>query len=483
LTVSFRWRLTLFGASVVAAALVVFGWLLYGLLASTQAVDQDKALHARVQDTFNSIDDSSASTLQGTNPQLTGAEDLRKHTDIFVEVLSSSGVVLASTGQIDGKAPAIPANLLQHSGFYGESKATFTPDGGPPLRVDVVPKFNSTRVGQVTLGPVTPADVEWYVVAGQPTSIVSTNLDGIRAFLVISAVPTLLAAFLATWLVTGRALRPLKLVATTAEGIGRTGDVHERLPPNKGGDEIGLLTGSFNAMLDRLAEANQQLATALETQRRFVADASHELRTPLTTIRGNAELLAYGPTIADDVRTAAARDIASESERMGRLVENLLTLARADAGQNLTLTPLNLRPIVEEVVRQAGAVHPEKQISAVGLSDATVNGDQDALTQLCWILLGNAIKFTREGGSIAVSLSQRDGRAELAVADDGPGIPEADLERVFERFFRTDASRSGKGAGLGLSIARWIVDQHGGTITASNNPSAGATFRVSLPAS
>ncbi|HEY4871269.1 MAG TPA: HAMP domain-containing sensor histidine kinase, partial [Candidatus Dormibacteraeota bacterium] len=320
-----------------------------------------------------------------------------------------------------------------------------------------------------------------FVVAGQPTSIQTNNRRGILGFLVISSIPTLLAAFVASWLITGRALRPLKTVVETADSIARTRDLKRRLPPAKRGDEIGLLTESFNGMLERVDAANQQLTLALEAQRRFVADASHELRTPLTTIRGNADLLAHGPTVPEDVREAAAHDIASESERMSRLVEHLLTLAQADAGQNLALAPIALRPIIESVGRQAQATHGDRRIRTVGLTDATVQGDVDAITQLLWILVDNAVKFTKPGGSIELGLQQHDSAGLLTVADDGSGIPPADLERIFERFYQADLARTNKGAGLGLSIARWIVGQHHGTIAARNNNGPGATMTVSLP--
>jgi signal transduction histidine kinase len=234
-------------------------------------------------------------------------------------------------------------------------------------------------------------------------------------------------------------------------------------------------------MLERLETAYQQLTASLEAQRRFVADASHELRTPLTTIRGNAGLLAQGPPLTDEVRVAAARDIASESERMSRMVEHLLTLAQADAGQHLELARVALRPLIESVCRQAQAAHPDRRIRSAGLTDASVNGDQDALTQLLWILVDNAVKFTKPDGCIEVGLQRHESTALLTVADDGAGIPPADLERIFERFYQANGARSNRGAGLGLSIARWIVLEHSGTITAQNNEGPGATFTVTLP--
>jgi signal transduction histidine kinase len=466
--VSFRLRLTFFGAALVALTLLAFGWLVYTLATTTQGTTQDDALKQRAADAQAAIAAAPAGQLNAPGP-LTGAEDLARRTDPFIEVLTSSGTVLSSTGRVGDTAPAVPASLLASAAEHGSALATVDLPGAPSLRL------LATRWARADLG------LAGFVVAGQPTSIQTSNRRGILGFLIISSIPTLLAAFIASWLITGRALRPLKTVIETADSIARTRDLKRRLPPANRRDEIGLLSQSFNRMLEQVDAANQQLIAALEAQRRFVADASHELRTPLTTIRGNADLLAHGPTVPEDVRTAAARDIASESERMSRLVEHLLTLAQADAGQNLALTPIALRPIIESVGRQAQAAHDDRKIRTIGLTDAMVAGDTDAITQLLWILVDNAVKFTRPGGSIELGLQQHDSTGLLTVADDGSGIPPDDLRRIFERFYQADAARSNQGAGLGLSIARWIVDQHHGTIAARNNNGPGATFSVTLP--
>ncbi len=466
---SFRLRLTFFGAALVALTLLAFGWLVYELVANSEPGTQDAALKQRAADALTSISTAKAGELNGTvTPSLSGAEDLQHRTDPFTEVLTSSGVVLSSTGRVGSAAPAVPPTLLD-AAAKGGALATVDPPGSPQLRLYAL-LWTRTDLG-----------LRGFVVAGQPTSIQSENRKGIRGFLIISSIPTLLAAFLAGWLITGRALRPLKTVVETADSIARTRDLKRRLPPAKRGDEIGLLSESFNGMLEQVEAANQQLTVALEAQRRFVADASHELRTPLTTIRGNADLLTQGPALPEGVRAAAAHDIASESERMSRLVEHLLTLAQADAGQHLELAPISLRPLIDSVCRQAQAIHEERRFHNVGLTDATIEGDADAVVQLLWILVDNAVKFTKPGGFIELGLRQLDSRALITVADDGAGIPPNDLERIFERFYQANPARSNTGAGLGLSIARWIVEEHHGTIGVRNNTGPGATFTVSLP--
>jgi signal transduction histidine kinase len=266
----------------------------------------------------------------------------------------------------------------------------------------------------------------------------------------------------ASWLVAGRALRPLRDVAATASEIGRTRDFARRLPARRSRDEVAQLSVGFNAMLDALQGA-------LDAQRRFVADASHELRTPLATIQGNAGMLALGPEVTADVRRAAASDIAGESERMARLTDRLLTLARADSGLELTLAPVELRPLVAEVVRQAGALHPDLQLT-VDASELEVAGDADALRQLLWILIDNASRYARK--SIAVSLHPNAGWARVMVADDGAGVPAADRERVFERFYKGEAWGWRSRAGSRTS-----------TTAASSRPTARRAARASMSTS
>jgi two-component system, OmpR family, sensor kinase len=465
---SFRLRLTLFGAGLVALTLAAFGWLVYTLAANSQATQQDDLLKQRAADALVAIA-SAPPTAFGSfgSASLAKAEELRTRSDPFVEVLASWGL-MSTSARIGDAPPAIPSSVLQAATPSG-TFATVDLAPGLPVRL-YARQWTRPDLGQ-----------SGTVIAGQPISVQATNRKGILGFLVISSIPTLLAALIAAWLITGRALRPLKTVADTADSIASTHDLKRRLPPGSRRDEIGLLSASFNRMLDQVEAANQQLAVALEAQRRFVADASHELRTPLTTIRGNAGLLAYGPEVTDDVRAAAARDIATESERMSRLVEHLLTLAQADAGQQLVLAPVALRPLIESVCRQAQTMHADRMFRSVGLTDATVQADEDAVTQLLWILVDNAVKFTRPGGCIELGLRQQDSTALLTVADDGSGIPPGDLDRIFERFYQSSESRTNKGAGLGLSIARWIVEEHHGTVTARNNDGQGATFTVTLP--
>jgi two-component system, OmpR family, sensor kinase len=270
-------------------------------------------------------------------------------------------------------------------------------------------------------------------------------------------------------------LRPLRQLTGHVEQTGREQDFSRRLPPVPARDDVGRLTAAFNTMMERLQGS-------YAAQRRFVADASHELRTPLTTIRNNAGFLQRHPDAAPEDVAAAVRDIAGESARMSRLVEHLLTLARSDAS-GLDLAPVDLGALVADVCRQAEAQHPDRTFHRVVTPAPPVHGSVDALTQLVWILLDNAVKYSAAGGNVWVTLTQRGDRAQLNVTDDGTGIPPGAERQIFERFHRGDEARTGPGAGLGLAIALSIVDAHGGTIVAANNATGGASFVADLPLS
>ncbi len=438
---SLRARLALFGAGVVALALLIFGLLLYALLSRAAVTNQDDALRTRAQQAASSLPVLAA-------PQAPIVPiDIRSSPDVFVEVLTPDGSLAYTTGLLDGSPPAAAPSLLDQARRH---RGAFATQGS--LRLYVLPYGGG------------------YVLTGQSTRVVQSNVSGIVVFLVISSIPALAAALIASWLVAGRALAPLKATAVAAEEIGRTRDFGRRLSATAGRDEVAVLAASFNGMLTRLQDA-------FESQRRFVADASHELRTPLTTIRGNAGLLA-SRELDPQTRRAAASDIVEESARMSRLVDSMLTLARADSGLQLALTAVDLKSMVDEVCRQASGMHPETQLSVV-TEQASVDGDEDALRQLLWILLDNAFRYAR--AAVEVGLHTEDGWARLVVGDDGAGIAAGDRVRIFERFYRADTARTGSHAGLGLSIAQWIVAEHQGRVIAGDAILGGAAFLVDLP--
>jgi signal transduction histidine kinase len=388
--------------------------------------------------------------------------------DAFVMVLAEDGSVLRATGEV-----SVPVDVLATARQAGRAATSVPVVGGEPnetVRVQVRP-WSRPDLG-----------LSGYAVAAQTSRRVAQDRAGLFVLFAVSGLITFVAATVAVWVATGRALRPLGQMAMMADDVGRSADLSRRLPAVTTKDTVGRLTTSFNSMMDRLQDAYARVASALTAQQRFTADASHELRTPLTTIRNNAEFLLQHPDARDEDRAAALRDIAGESVRMSRLIENLLTLARADGGLQLRREPVDVGAIAEAVCRQASGLHPQRDISFAATPARAVAGDQDLLTQLAWILLDNAVKFTSDGGHVWVAVTQRGAVVQLTVADDGTGLPPGAEQRIFDRFYRADSSRSGAGAGLGLAIASWIVTSHRGAVVAANNDRGGATFSVDLPA-
>jgi signal transduction histidine kinase len=458
-----RARLALLGALVVAVTVIAFSSLMYYSISSSLMKQVDSNLALR--------NNSSGGPPQGGGPERQPSNafeqvNLATSGDTYVEFLDSTGAVRFCTGFLDGKSPTIGSEVLQSAGntvVY----ATVMPKPTVPVRVAV---RRNTHDGEVS-----------YVVAGQSLLPIENQLAGLRLSLALGTLLALVGASVLSWLVAGRGLRPIEHIASAAEEIGRTQDLSRRIPEPRSRDEVNSLARSFNGMLERLHVAYTSVEGALEAQRRFVAAASHELRTPLTTIRTNAQILERHPDAAPDVRDEAVADIASESERMQRLVSALLALARADSGGELSRAEMDLGQLSQTVARQARRNYPGREISLNAPQHLAYVGSEDGLRQLLWILIDNAAKHTPASASISISLGESAGGLDVEVADKGPGIPAADLGRIFDRFYRSDPARSGDGAGLGLSIASWIAKQHGGSIEARNVDGGGATFTVRLP--
>jgi two-component system, OmpR family, sensor kinase len=459
---SIRARITLYGLAIVLTVLTCFAGAIWGLVAIGLPGGQDRRLQARAQEAGHAVDTAAAdqfATSRPLAPVLPATDD-----DVFVVVVDSTGAVLSTTG---GLRPAIPAALLTEARRTGTARATVAIDG-VPVRVCVQPwhRPDLSRDG--------------FVVAAQPLRRRDSDLAGITAVLVVAALLTLAAAAVAISLVVRRALRPLRELTATADEIGRSPDRTRRLPPAVRRDDVGRLTASFNGMLDRLEDAHRRTAAALAGQQRFAADASHELRTPLTTIRNNAGFLLAHPDAAAEDRQSALADLAAESARMSRLVDDLLVIARGDGGAPLSPSTVELGELVPEVCRKAGARHPDRRLHC-SAAPCVLWADAEALTRLLWILLDNAVRHTGPDGQIWVTVSPTGpGSATLQVSDDGEGIPPGELSRIFDRFHQAEPARRHGGSGLGLSIAAWIAHAHRGSISVANNDRGGAVFTVVL---
>jgi len=330
-------------------------------------------------------------------------------------------------------------------------------------------------------------------------------LSVLHLILLFSLLAALAAGLLIGGPLTSQALQPLTRMAQVARRIA-DGDLSQRVRLPHGGDEIGQLTDTFDEMVSRIEQAFGAQAASEERMRQFIADASHELRTPLTSIRGYLDVLLRGakddPATADEVLRATRR----EAERMTRLVNDLLTLARLDAGRPLELQPLDLIALAGEAVDQARILAGEREVTlrTDGAGRLIAPADGDRIKQVLLILLDNALKYGRPGpdGRVQVSVWRTPQFAQVSVSDNGPGIPASDLPHIFDRFYRAQRSaqhrrmstppdapaRQGQhaasqrdGTGLGLPIAQAIARAHGGNLAVQSQEGAGTTFTLSLP--
>jgi signal transduction histidine kinase len=431
---------------VVALALAGGGLILVLLVHRSLVGSVDAAESARARDVAAL---ATSGRLQGTVAS-TGEESS------VVEVLSPAGVVIAASANIIGDAP------LLASPPTGRAVTVLTRSG--------LPIGDPGQAFRVLARPVAlPDGPGWIYVA---TSMEQVDLTTARLALLLTAgLPVLLlVAGLATWRAVGRALRPVEQIRSSAASIGGA-EPGARVPVPPTGDEIARLADTMNGMLSRIE------AAALR-QREFVGDASHELRSPLAALQTELDVAAAHQS--DDLPAELLGRLSGQTRRMAELLDGLLFLARADEGATQRVNePVDLDELIlaeAARLRAAGAT-----VSVIGPDAARVRGSHHDLARLLSNLGDNAMTHARS--SVTLSLRVQAGVAVMTVADDGPGIPEADRERVFERFIRLDEARSrtatGGGAGLGLAICKQIVQRHGGQITVEGG--AGARFVVTLP--
>ena len=321
------------------------------------------------------------------------------------------------------------------------------------------------------------------VVAGasvRPAQLAPSEL--VRTMLVVAPL-VILVSIAGGYLIAGRTFRPLDRIINEVEAITDGRSLHRRLVLEEGFDELSRLTATLNAMIGRLE-------TSFSGLRRFTADASHELKTPLSVLRADVERAMTASSHNEQL--VALEEALRETTRMADLVESLLTLARADEGRfDLHREPVELEPLVREVFETASILGEDAGLTVEmpAMHEATVMGDRPRLRQLFLNLVTNAIKYTPRGGRVDLSLTRGDGVVTFVVRDSGVGIAAIDLPHIFERFYRADRVRSRAtatergGWGLGLAISQWIVQAHGGQLTAVSRLGRGSTFTVTLPIS
>ena len=402
-----------------------------------------------------------------------------------VYVLDQDGNVLYSIAGADQQAENEPVL----TGWDSEKVKKYHETG---TTVNSRTGSNDWRIMPISLESSTNGQASSMVIAlplKQTNQVVA--LVGVLTF--AFGLATLAAAIALTWVIVTRTFEPLARVEQTAAKIA-AGDLSQRIEDYNPSNEIGNLAISLNTMLAQIESSFNAQAKSEAKMRRFVGDASHELRTPLVSIRGYSELYRQGALPNDEAVATAMGRIESESKRMGQLVEDLLTLARIDERRESKLAPFDLFHLAVDASNDAYATSPDREVSLVGLTDdvaptsAPVIGDESRMRQVVANLLTNAMRYTPAGTPLEIAVGVREDvpgypLSVIEVRDHGPGIHGEDRERVFERFYRTDTSRSREtgGTGLGLSIVAAILEQHDGSVHIEETPGGGATFVISLP--
>ena len=324
------------------------------------------------------------------------------------------------------------------------------------------------------------------VVVAQSFEDIDRTLLRLQGLFILIGLVMILFIALASRKVITVGLRPLATVEATAERIAE-GDLTARLPDIKPNTEVGRLVNTLNMMLGRIEESFAARVDSESKLRRFVADASHELRTPITAIRGFAELHRQGAVTGEEKTKELIGRIENESKRMGSLVEDLLLLARLDQSREMKAEPVNLSKLVSDAVESARAAGPNHSVNFSN-SDEEIYalGDNDRIHQVVANLLANARTHTPAGTKIDVSVIQSEDGVRIRIADNGPGLSERDQSRIFERFYRADASRvrtDGEGTGLGLSIVDAVMRAHAGQVSVESELGKGAAFTLFFPIS
>jgi two-component system OmpR family sensor kinase len=462
-----RARLTLWYVSVLALILLLVGGLIYVLLA--------RALYARIDDSLQSVVQIAMTSLANDLAEGQDMEDAARSTAAelssrrqMVAIYDPTGRLLAEEGRDEHLTFALPP------------PSTIPTDDVLFRTAGEVKDTDDRHRLALRLVTIPPTNTRYIVVVGNSLEPTDEELESLREILGYVVPIALIVAGFGGWFLARQSLSPVVAMAERARRMG-VGNLSGRLPVVNPRDELGRLAETFNDLLGRLEASMTQ-------QRQFMADASHELRTPVATARTAASVALQQPRRDERDYRETLAIVEQQTIRLSRIVDDMFTLARADAGNHpLHLTPMYLDEVVEEVVRAARilAVAKEVSVQAATAPSAAFTGDEDLIRRLIVNLLDNAIRYAPRGSTVHAALEETPAGYSISVSDQGPGIPPDVQPHIFERFYRGDAARArsqSDGAGLGLALTRWIATVHGGDVTLTRSSDAGTTFTVQLPA-
>ncbi len=452
-----RVRLTLLYSSLLMAIITVFGIAVFGIMDRTLRMQVDHNLH-------RALDDIEPEVLAIFNER---GELVYSPVLWQLDTFRSPGMYV----QLMLPDHEYPHNLTQSLGTYHAPLDSATIQADSETYSSVI--INRTSLRIITRPLIINSEVVGVLQAASSLETIEAATERLlRILLVGSLVALIFSVVLGNWLAS-RALSPISKITDTAQAIVAAEDLSRRIDDEGTQDELGSLITTINRMLERLENL-------FHTQRRFVADISHELRTPATAIQGHVELM---QRVGHDPESLHA--ITKESGRMSQLVNDLLLLAQADAGRlALAIAPVELDALLLKMFGVAQELSEGSvRVTLAAMCPVIVEADEERLKQLLRQLIVNGLKYTPAGGKLTLSMRHEPNYVEISVSDTGSGIPEDHLPYIFDRFYRVDKARSrhGGGSGLGLSIAMWIAEAHGGTLTVNSQKGEGSTFVLRLP--
>lgn len=456
-----RWRLSLWFTLVLSGILFISGLITNSLLESYLNNEIDNNLNvytARVHGTLHPDQVPEPVDFNVIHSRLPAISEFSS-PGIYVQIIEKDGTVLVKSDNLGNQELPTDPVLIQ-DGLNGIAGSKDLPAGdGAMVRIRVSPLYLQDRIVVLEVG--------------QSLKTLETTMNRVKLALIGGVLAALLLSSLLGYTIVRNTLSPVQRVTRTARGIEESSDLGSKVNYNGPNDEIKELANTFDRMIGRLD-------IAFQSQRRFVADASHELRTPLTIIRGNLGLLKRN--LDKEARQESIQAIRTETERMARIVDDLLVLAEVAAGQGKKQDRVSLEEVLVDGLTRAQQLAGNRKIVLGRHRDLSVNGDINQLKQMLCNLVDNAVKYTPEGGSVTLSLVQEGEWARFDVSDTGIGIPPEHLQHIFERFYRVDKARSRTqgGTGLGLAIVKETVEYMGGHVSVSSEPGKGSTFTVWL---
>jgi heavy metal sensor kinase len=463
-----RTRLTLWYVTVLAAALIAVAVLIYVLLARALYVRVDEAVVAGVQIASTSL-----------------ANDLMEGQD-YADAARSTAGEISSTRQMVAIYDA-SGRLLAEGGRDTDLELTLPPIAAIPeqdVLFQTVVESDDDDPHRLGMRRVRLSGAgDYIVVLGSPLESLDEELASLRRIIGYMVPLVLVIAGLGGWFLARQSLSPVMSMADRARRIG-VENLSERLPVANPRDELGRLAATFNELLGRLERS-------LVQQRQFMADASHELRTPVATARTATSVALQQPHRSEEDYRETLEIIEQQTTRLSRVVDDMFTLARADAGAYpIRRTPMYLDELIDEIVRAARVIASTKKVSvddALTVRSASFYGDEELVRRMIGNVVDNAVRHAPPATSVRIDLDRSASGYVIAVRDQGPGVPPEIQPYIFERFFRADAARQRgpasphDGAGLGLALARWIARSHGGDVDLVRSSESGSTFVIALP--